>query len=323
MKTLLVVLALLSAAPARAALYYSNEANASSDTMRVGGVIKVTDPASPYVPTITLNGVGGVITATTLTGNAATATALAANGANCSAGNYPLGVDASGAAESCTAAPVVSSATAIRDYNGDLTVPYGVVAASVTATSVTATNAQVSSGTLAVNGTEGAFNVDNGTFSVGSPGIVSALSQPTAILTCNSNCLMTSAVANPVYWDTNQSVTQSMHSVSVSSQNVLIPAGGGGLYSYDVLIGMTDPGVGGFCYLDLYKNTSTKVDMDIKGRAAFSAGDYNFCKVSGKIVLAAGDTLSVKFTQSRGGADFNLAAIGFPANHFHVTKDLR
>ena len=36
-------------------------------------------------------------------GNAGTATALAANGANCSAGSYPLGVDASGAVESCTA----------------------------------------------------------------------------------------------------------------------------------------------------------------------------------------------------------------------------
>ncbi|QGH73034.1 MAG: hypothetical protein [Siphoviridae sp. ctCJE6] len=34
---------------------------------------------------------------------AATATALAGNGANCSAGNYPLGVDPSGAVESCTA----------------------------------------------------------------------------------------------------------------------------------------------------------------------------------------------------------------------------
>jgi hypothetical protein len=34
--------------------------------------------------------------------NVATATALAANGTNCSAGSYPLGVDASGAAESCT-----------------------------------------------------------------------------------------------------------------------------------------------------------------------------------------------------------------------------
>lgn len=36
------------------------------------------------------------------TGNVATATALAANGANCSAGSSPLGVDASGAAETCT-----------------------------------------------------------------------------------------------------------------------------------------------------------------------------------------------------------------------------
>lgn len=40
------------------------------------------------------------------TGNAGTATALAANGANCSAGSYPLGVNASGAVEDCTVAAV-------------------------------------------------------------------------------------------------------------------------------------------------------------------------------------------------------------------------
>lgn len=44
-----------------------------------------------------------VIQGATINGNASTATSLAANGANCSAGNYPLGVDASGAVESCTA----------------------------------------------------------------------------------------------------------------------------------------------------------------------------------------------------------------------------
>ena len=37
---------------------------------------------------------------------AAKATALAANGGNCTAGNYPLGVDASGAVEDCTAVGV-------------------------------------------------------------------------------------------------------------------------------------------------------------------------------------------------------------------------
>ena len=50
--------------------------------------------------------VTGTVTATAfagpLTGNASTASALAANGSNCSAGSYPLGVDAAGAAENCT-----------------------------------------------------------------------------------------------------------------------------------------------------------------------------------------------------------------------------
>jgi hypothetical protein len=44
-------------------------------------------------------------------GNVATATALAANGSNCSAGQFPLGVDASGAAESCTALPTTIAGT--------------------------------------------------------------------------------------------------------------------------------------------------------------------------------------------------------------------
>ena len=44
-----------------------------------------------------------------LAGNASTATALALNGTNCSAGHYPLGVDAQGNAEDCTAASGGSS----------------------------------------------------------------------------------------------------------------------------------------------------------------------------------------------------------------------
>lgn len=46
-----------------------------------------------------LHATGGITGA--LTGNADTATALAANGANCEAGNSPLGVDTVGAVESC------------------------------------------------------------------------------------------------------------------------------------------------------------------------------------------------------------------------------
>lgn len=44
-------------------------------------------------------------------GNVATATALAANGGNCSAGTFPLGVDALGATEGCTALPTTITGT--------------------------------------------------------------------------------------------------------------------------------------------------------------------------------------------------------------------
>jgi hypothetical protein len=50
-------------------------------------------------------GCASLVTSGTWSGLAGTATALAADGANCSAGSYPLGVDASGAVQGCTVAP--------------------------------------------------------------------------------------------------------------------------------------------------------------------------------------------------------------------------
>jgi hypothetical protein len=60
-------------------------------------------PSNATSTSIAFNGgLTGILTGS-LVGNADTATALAANAANCSAGNYPLGVDAAGAVENCTA----------------------------------------------------------------------------------------------------------------------------------------------------------------------------------------------------------------------------
>lgn len=76
------------------------------------------------------------------TGNAATATALAANGTNCSAGSYALGVDASGNAEGCTAAssgsvtevtatsPVTSSGGSTPDIGFNWNAVSGIIKAS-------------------------------------------------------------------------------------------------------------------------------------------------------------------------------------------------
>lgn len=58
---------------------------------------------SPLIYTLGTNAVT-LDTSGAWSGNAGTATALAANGTNCSAGNYALGVDASGNAEGCTLA---------------------------------------------------------------------------------------------------------------------------------------------------------------------------------------------------------------------------
>jgi len=67
--------------------------SATSTEMRFTGGF-ISNASSTVASTLTVT--GGVI------GNASTATALAANGANCNAGEYPLGVNASGAVESCT-----------------------------------------------------------------------------------------------------------------------------------------------------------------------------------------------------------------------------
>ncbi len=58
-------------------------------------------PTNPTLPGTTTGTFSGNLTGA-VTGNASTATALAANGSNCSAGQAPLGVNASGAVESCT-----------------------------------------------------------------------------------------------------------------------------------------------------------------------------------------------------------------------------
>jgi len=74
-------------------------------------VVKDTSWAIHYPLTVT----GGITGS--LTGTASLATALAANGANCSAGSYPLGVDASGAAESCGTSISGNAATVTTNAN--------------------------------------------------------------------------------------------------------------------------------------------------------------------------------------------------------------
>lgn len=75
----------------------TNQIAASAST----GAITLSIPNSPTLPGTTTGSFSGPLTGN-VTGNVSgTAGSLAANGANCSAGYAPLGVDASGAVESC------------------------------------------------------------------------------------------------------------------------------------------------------------------------------------------------------------------------------
>lgn len=66
------------------------------------------DGKVPTTRTVNGNALSSDVNITTISGNAGTATALAANGTNCSVGQYARGVDASGNAENCTALPSIS-----------------------------------------------------------------------------------------------------------------------------------------------------------------------------------------------------------------------
>lgn len=92
--------------PAFSKLTLTNPATAATITVADGATLQQT---GAFVLNLTATAAStptfpaGTKTLVSTDGNVATATALAANGTNCSAGNYPLGVDASGNAESCTA----------------------------------------------------------------------------------------------------------------------------------------------------------------------------------------------------------------------------
>ncbi len=113
------------------ATYITQTANGSLSSEQALGSL-----ATGIVKNATTTGVLSIASAGTdyvvPAGNVATATALAANGANCSAGQFPIGVNASGASESCTVikgtfgVTIDGGGSAITTgIKGYVTVPYG------------------------------------------------------------------------------------------------------------------------------------------------------------------------------------------------------
>lgn len=108
--------------------------------------------------TLTVDTVVGNLTGNvtgTVSGNSGTATALAANGANCSAGSAPLGVDASGAVESCFD---VATQTELDTHTNTTSGPHGAVSTNTVSRIVTrdgSGNFAAGSITASLNGNAG------------------------------------------------------------------------------------------------------------------------------------------------------------------------
>lgn len=111
--------------------------------------LTATSPLALSQPVVKVGGSNSALTldtSGTWSGNAGTATALAANGTNCSAGSFPLGVDASGNSESCTVA-TTGTVTSVATNNG------------ITGGTITTTGtlglATIATGNVLANGTSG------------------------------------------------------------------------------------------------------------------------------------------------------------------------
>lgn len=143
-----------------------------------------------------------------VTGNASTATALAANGSNCSAGQAPLGVNASGAVETCT------------DYQEE--------PASNWLVAKTAAN---TSAARTITGTASEITVTNGDGVSGNP----TLSLPSSIdlggktlEIPNSTTLPATCGVGQIYMDTDATSGQRLYLCQASNTWALQGDGGGG-----------------------------------------------------------------------------------------------
>lgn len=168
-------------------------------------------PTNPTLPGTTTGTFSGNLTGNVtgaVTGNASTSTALAANGANCSAGSAPLGVDASGVAESCTNYAEEPGSN-------------GMVARTAANTTAART----------ITGTSEEISVTNGDGAAGNPtlSLPSTINLTSKVLRIpNSGTLPGTCTIGDLYMDTDATSGQRIYACQAANTWALQGDGGGG-----------------------------------------------------------------------------------------------
>lgn len=125
-------------------------------------------------------------------------------------------------------------------------------------------------------------------FNIQGNGIITAGSQPAAILTTSYGQTVGNNTVTPIYWGSAVSVNQGMWTVTPDSSTITIPAGGAGLYQLSCVIAWDTIGDGTLRLIYIYKNgsqigvsglTTTPGDVAISFIYPLVAGDAITCQV--------------------------------------------
>jgi filamentous hemagglutinin len=248
---------------------------------------------------------GGYAASVSEAGPATTATALAANGANCAAGQYPLGVDASGAVESCT---VAAGSGTVTNAGGDLTANSVVLGAGTVDTKVVAgiLTDGVGKVTLGVagttvgsvdfkNATSGTVTVAPVTGALGTVTISLPASTGTVALTNGNIATATAIAANP----TDCAANQFANAIAASGDLTC-----GAIADADVPDTITVSS-----YLPLAGGTMTGLLTTNNLGVEFTEGDTNPTCAAGNYNIFA-DTSEVKLKKCTNGVASDLDTTG-------------
>jgi len=249
-------------------------------------------------------GTPSVLVGTNITGTASgltagLATALAANGANCLAGNYPLGVNASGAVEDCTAAGAgtVTSVTATAPlFSSGGTTP------NITWAGLATTSQLSSSNLLVSNGGAGVYGVATGT--VSASGGVTVTAGRSAVggalaITCTASDTNNTGCLSDTDWDTfnlkesaltfNYPLTRSVNAISTAATSTAYGSGtAGNVLMWDgtkLVIAATSTGGTGTV-------TSIATTYPILGGTITTTGTLSFPATSTLFAGSAGQVLA-------------------------------
>jgi len=283
-------------------------------TASVPDPLSVTKLTATFASTTAISGINANFTNFygALVGNASTATALYANGANCSANQYPLGVDASGAVENCTA-----------DANTTYTATYPITLTG------TAFGTAISTSTGDWGGT---FDSQEGTYYLNAANLTNFGTPFYAYFSATNTDALSQGSTNKYWsntlWDNRMAATTSVNSIITLSNLSILKAQVSDFGTYESVLTFNYPlsratnAVSIVATSSMAIKTSDLVESgslfytDARSRAAISssATGLTYTSATGDFSLTSGYLIPTTAMQTTWNNKWDLASSTIPVN---------